>query len=1324
MAATNESNEPSNKAIKYLKKAVSKLKALKLPSTAAQPQSKPQCFAICIDHLGPIQIPAFYIPPKGSNGKIEIVLHASIFDSNQLCFVGRTWKSKPFVTNNMNQALPIDKFWIYLKSAPYESKWIVLELAAQIRSEGVIVSQISLGWSVIHLFTNTRALVDVHPDQNHNDPLQRESKVKSCFLFHGSPSYLLINKDIDSIPESAIKISFRLFTFKKLINISHLLCSETIIGPHDIIPGLGHTAHIPNNPYQNTWNMVLHMKPIDFIVSSPVLALPEGFEVQILEELSKIRKNNFCAHNRDQTSARIIARQLNISFYNGSNIITTPTVIQLQTHAMNPSTLSWDGDIKIRVHANLEHSCWLLISLNYHIEWKDDPLSAHSPSHHHSVCLGRDLVNITSNELILNGQKPTQLTLSSSFAWIDDCPIFNHKMKQDIAASFIIRFASAKDSVSHARQISTKSSKPPTLSTMHHVSSFDTHDNTSASQRNTMNPLSIPSTTHTLQSPQGYVAMNWDEIKKQSLMMIPSNVLQKKMDSTSRLALLQESFAVNTWQKIQKHSTSHGATTKTLKHSQSIRSLRGGYVTFDFAPFDTMPSRKIVDIDTELRLSHKRRFVICCNALSIQCKQLLLNHPMEAIMIQLDFMGQKQMSPVIQLSSNSTINHLRESLMDEDKYESLPFHDAYAFEFTINPKQIRPFIHFLNEKYAIFTVFNANTMFQIGSCRICLRDLLLQNTNDDDDKENAPMVQQNFELPISLTKITDNPSCIIETQPNISLNHCNSTMNGKLCVQIVHEAIDLSDTAKLQYAHWSENLITNTCDEDGALCVRNLRLMHSTNKRVRAEALYENVECTQKLETVPCLAHQSGSYPTQHHITTKWNIPIEAIHEISNKSSPYIHDEQWKLRRSNIDTMNDFRDRKKHQILHQLSAADQFVIQPSMGQIVFFEIEFVNPWNERKAFGIKIDDEELKLVTNIKQSSYLKSKYNASTTMKRHLFEKMNQIILNAQEKVFIPFKFQSFATSSIQKRMINICVEDEDASSVIEFNLNVEPIPFVVDRIFDVFSFVENRKFVCHLPLPSIQNIDTTNDECVLSVQCSDDATAFELDSDHQSITFRVDIAGDKETFYFVVYNDKYFVDINEIWECNIHSYLNQNGHGMLGGIMKNTIHLPSSKDEMEFHCDCAHGMQLELMDDELNIEYAPTQCGKHLIRIHGVVPDASRVVYSCLLIMHVEMPRIHNSFLIHIEGNKEDHQVTRKLPYHNGYNQERTFELVSNDPSVIRITNPVMLIPPQSEMDFVLEVMPNNMSSKEVLLFVTECGNLEQCLRIEVKKGKLTNL
>ena len=153
-----------------------------------------------------------------------------------------------------------------------------------------------------------------------------------------------------------------------------------------------------------------------------------------------------------------------------------------------------------------------------------------------------------------------------------------------------------------------------------------------------------------------------------------------------------------------------------------------------------------------------------------------------------------------------------------------------------------------------------------------------------------------------------------------------------------------------------------------------------------------------------------------------------------------------------------------------------------------------------------------------------------------------------------------------------------------------------------------------------------------------------------------------------------------------------------------------------------------LEIKDNKcvLNVQYAPVEIGKKLMRVHCIDNVKDSVIYGCLMVIHIEMPKINNSFVIHIESTDNEDMVTRKLPYNNGYNQPRNYELISNDPSIIRITNPCLEIPSESTMEFILQVMAKNIigHSKEVLLFVTEHGNLEQCLRIDVRKGKVTNL
>ena len=212
-----------------------------------------------------------------------------------------------------------------------------------------------------------------------------------------------------------------------------------------------------------------------------------------------------------------------------------------------------------------------------------------------------------------------------------------------------------------------------------------------------------------------------------------------------------------------------------------------------------VPNRKMIDIERELNISHERVFIINCVAFNIKAKELLVN-PIQSIVIQLDFMGEKVLSDPIMIATDITINNLRESLMLEDKYQSLPFSEPYQFKFHILPNQIRQFIYFMNERFAILTVYNTNTMFQIGCSRICLRDYLLQDITIEN------VINENIDINISLTSMTNEPLSMIETQPNIHPMFNESIINGKLSLEITHKAIQLTDTAKIvKYASESIN---------------------------------------------------------------------------------------------------------------------------------------------------------------------------------------------------------------------------------------------------------------------------------------------------------------------------------------------------------------------------------------------------------------------------------------------------------------------------------------------------------------------------------------
>lgn len=83
----------------------------------------------------------------------------------------------------------------------------------------------------------------------------------------------------------------------------------------------------------------------------------------------------------------------------------------------------------------------------------------------------------------------------------------------------------------------------------------------------------------------------------------------------------------------------------------------------------------------------------------------------------------------------------------------------------------------------IVILWNAKSMFQIGSNRLCLRDCLLQELES---------ITKTYDLPIGKTLITANG--IIETQPNMT---SESILKGKLAIEVQHSISEFSQTASL-----------------------------------------------------------------------------------------------------------------------------------------------------------------------------------------------------------------------------------------------------------------------------------------------------------------------------------------------------------------------------------------------------------------------------------------------------------------------------------------------------------------------------------------------
>lgn len=239
-----------------------------------------------------------------------------------------------------------------------------------------------------------------------------------------------------------------------------------------------------------------------------------------------------------------------------------------------------------------------------------------------------------------------------------------------------------------------------------------------------------------------------------------------------------------------------------------------------------------------------------------------------------------------------------------------------------------------------------------------------------------------------------------------------------------------------------------------------------------------------------------------------------------------LQSEENQIRAQNLKKIKQYREQNKQSTIPNLlrtHIAQTRTIYPSFGQLVFWEIIFINPYNKRTRFEIVIDDPilstptdkyargdpsiqpELQLVTNQQEWCYYKkiyglntpavlNVYNSNSLPSTSMFDEKEQdeeklyrkevnrekgqyLILEANETVYIPFKFQSFCCGaidtelaaqmkhllafpcppntqikphyqSLQHRIVQVNIENVDKQVLSFMRVDVRPQQFVVDKV------------------------------------------------------------------------------------------------------------------------------------------------------------------------------------------------------------------------------------------------------------------------------------
>ena len=127
-------------------------------------------------------------------------------------------------------------------------------------------------------------------------------------------------------------------------------------------------------------------------------------------------------------------------------------------------------------------------------------------------------------------------------------------------------------------------------------------------------------------------------------------------------------------------------------------------------------------------------------------------------------------------------------------------------------------------RYCLFTILNAESLFQIGSCRVSLRDCLFCTTRTSNANNR---VSSTIEIPISLTKLQCSQYGVLETQTYFPHFFEVSELVGLLTMTVTHELQHSENIDKCKFRSFCNDFISNKCNIQSRFGYRSVHTLFS-----------------------------------------------------------------------------------------------------------------------------------------------------------------------------------------------------------------------------------------------------------------------------------------------------------------------------------------------------------------------------------------------------------------------------------------------------------------------------------------------------------------
>eukprot|EP00741_Cyanophora_paradoxa_P018009 tig00021036_g17390.t1 len=490
---------------------------------------------------------------------------------------------------------------------------------------------------------------------------------------------------------------------------------------------------------------------------------------------------------------------------------------------------------------------------------------------------------------------------------------------------------------------------------------------------------------------------------------------------------------------------------------------------------------------------------------------------------------------------------------------------------------------------------------------------------------------------------------------------------------------------------------------------------------------------------------------------------------------PMAREQEIRQRERNLRAIQNWRERRKKQVIQDMlmqSLTTVHTIYPSFGRTCFFEIAFVNPYPHDDCFIISFDDPDLRIVRDTREWRAHKRVRGLTTPLEDDLVSEHNELLVHARETVYVPFVFQSFSCGTLRAAMLgdgaaggeeatprvrqerggeegpdepirprrtDVSFYNRAGRLVYVVRVHVAPQPFAPDRTFR-FHHPENDFFKTRLGIEV--TAASTPAEQVLAALDPAGRGYKHVRCSHANVVVRTENGAKRQDvfvkyrcgswphvgrFFLLVYHDAAHSFLHEVWQVFVSTLHSMDVSSPVGQTHRASLFIPAAAAPrtVQVHSSNPDLVQVQPSApfalvpgsvNELSMAYRPLRVGPADVLLHVVDVAVRELVGAWLVETNARPPYVGKTFEVAVPSGIA---CNKKISFKNPYGERKAFVLRTSHPHLVQFRDTRLDLEPFGAAYIGLRLLPQSVPRvEEVHVFVNDAEDKsEDCLCVRVQ-------